>query len=84
MENIVDEKIDSGMLIRNYIMACRISTLADVYKELEDIKPAAKYYNECQTMVENMYGGDHPVMLTFNESLLAFWGNFPETAKENH
>ena len=54
------EKVD---LHANFLLAQRLQTLGDVYRELNDAKLSEETYNKITKILTNMFGEDHPCIL---------------------
>ena len=62
--------LDKENIKNNSVLAVRMQSLADGYRDMQDDAEAEKIYKECQTMVEILFGGDHPAMLIYNGNLV--------------
>ena len=64
MEMIVGEKKN------NFLLALRIQTVADIYRDKEDFDNCEMEYIKCQTIIGNMFGEDHPAIIPYNGNLV--------------
>jgi hypothetical protein len=66
----------------NYLLALRIQTLADAYRDSERAEEAEKQYIRCQTMIGNIYGEDHPAIIAYNGNLVTCYSSNKDKEKQ--
>jgi hypothetical protein len=69
MEKIVGKK-DGGAEINNFLLSIRIQTLGDIYRDADKHSLAEATYIRCQTMIGNMFGEEHPAIISYNGNLV--------------
>lgn len=71
VEKIIGTKAGAdGEVKDNYLLAQRLQTLGDVYREMEDEEECEKTFLRGQIMIGNMFGDRHPCIMAFNTNLV--------------
>lgn len=66
----------------NFLLALRIQTLADALRDAERLDESEAQYVKCQTIVGNMFGEDHPAIMSYNGNLVTCYSNTKDKEKQ--
>lgn len=65
----------------NFLLALRVQTYADALRDAERYEESEKQYVRCQTMIGNMFGEDHPAIISYNGNLVTCYSNTKDLEK---
>lgn len=70
MERLAGRTSEEQPEVNNFLLSLRIQAWGDALRDLKPEK-CVTVYIRAQTMVANMFGEDHPIMVTYNGNLVS-------------